>query len=220
MYFEIPDRNIRILGSLHIFPPGTSSLPAWATDAYEWAEVMAIEHERNAALEVIIAAVERREPWALLLAKIGAGLEGVAGIEAQFADRLQQDGRPPFGAMETPAFLDRLAAIPMSEIERADQDLERLRPRRQAMLDAMYRAWVTGSVQLVEAEVIGSPIFASTAWRHAMLTSRNLEWAQSLARLSPQLAPTLLIVGCMHLVGPESFQAQLRELGVPTALLV
>lgn len=70
MYFEIPDRDIRILGSLHILPPGTSSLPAWASDAYEWAAVMAIEHERKAALEVIIAAVERREPWALMLAKM------------------------------------------------------------------------------------------------------------------------------------------------------
>lgn len=46
MYFEISGTNVRIMGSMHLFPAGSDGLPAWAEQAYKWCENLIFESDQ------------------------------------------------------------------------------------------------------------------------------------------------------------------------------
>lgn len=47
MYYEVTGTNVRILGSIHMFPRTAPAFPAWVDGAYGWAEDLIVESEPN-----------------------------------------------------------------------------------------------------------------------------------------------------------------------------
>ena len=43
MYYQVGETNLRIMGSMHMFPAGRSEVPAWVDGAFEWADQIVFE---------------------------------------------------------------------------------------------------------------------------------------------------------------------------------
>src|SRR6478672_5785473 len=53
MYWQFIGTNVRILGSMHMLPVRNSGLPTWATQAFEWAEVLVFESDPPTILPLL-----------------------------------------------------------------------------------------------------------------------------------------------------------------------
>src|SRR5579859_2804746 len=51
MYYGIKGTNVRLMGSLHMVPADQPAMPWFVTNAYEWCEQIAFEHD-NASLDM------------------------------------------------------------------------------------------------------------------------------------------------------------------------
>jgi uncharacterized protein YbaP (TraB family) len=49
MYYEIERSNVRIAGTLHMFPADQPALPSWVSQAYTWSQRLIFEHDAAAA---------------------------------------------------------------------------------------------------------------------------------------------------------------------------
>ncbi|MFM2466298.1 TraB/GumN family protein [Paraburkholderia sp. RL17-368-BIF-A] len=45
MYLHIPGTNVRLLGSMHLFPASSRRTPPWIEEAYDWAETLVFESD-------------------------------------------------------------------------------------------------------------------------------------------------------------------------------
>ncbi len=236
MYFEIPGSNVRVLGSLHMFPAGAGSLPAWVNAAYEWCEVVVHEHDNaqvlpcmqgNAPLRTRLrpatwsslaaalpsdearAAFDALRPWAALIA-LGAGaLNSQPGVEGLVLARAAADGKP-LRTLETADDLRRaFDGAPLTSIEDAlDQMLLDL-PLLQQRFEALHAAWLTGDRAAVLEAGRHSAMFKSPALHEAGLVSRNRAWALQVRQLMTLPRRTLVVVGALHLCGPGNLEESL-----------
>ena len=145
MYFRIRGTNVRLLGSMHMFPASITSLPIWANEAYEWAEQLilethvpamlplfrtasgtglkqALEPEVWSALESIwpkegpLSPLNAIHPWAALLLAPSFCTQASPGVEPRFTQWSTEQSKP-VQFLETPSqFAELMHEIPIDEI--------------------------------------------------------------------------------------------------------
>src|SRR3569833_2773557 len=55
MYLHITGTNVRLLGSMHLFPASSRSTPPWIEQAYDWAEALVFESDAPTILPFLKA---------------------------------------------------------------------------------------------------------------------------------------------------------------------
>jgi uncharacterized protein YbaP (TraB family) len=49
MYYQIVGTNVRIAGTMHLVPADSAVLPSWVSPAFDWSEVLVLEHAIDSA---------------------------------------------------------------------------------------------------------------------------------------------------------------------------
>jgi uncharacterized protein YbaP (TraB family) len=77
----------------------------------------------------------------------------------------------------------------------------------------MAAAWRTGNSRHVEAELKKSSQLDDFFYRR-LIEDRNRDWVGKIKKFGQEGPATLVVVGCMHLAGPQSLQRKLARSGL------
>lgn len=231
MYWQVIGTNVRVLGSMHMLPANSSGLPIWATQAFEWAEILVFESDPPTILPLLqsptpvvlrsevspvtwkilsdlwpisssFPPLETVRPWAALLFSSVFSQRTVQGIEGLFMEWANEQSKP----VEFLETADQVAAAfdsaPASEVREGLELLASDLAAPQRLLEAMYEAWLRGDLPALYSVAKASPLFQFSGLRAAIVDRRNREWAPALLRLMQAPRRTLVAVGALHLYGP------------------
>ena len=239
-YYQIDGSNVRIAGTMHVFPSGSPGMPDWLWRAYAWAEDIVIESDPEGILphrwlpdgESLSAVLppdtfaglaayraglpeplEKLKPWAAFLALPQAIFPVCAGVESQFVTRAAADGRPVY-SLETAEEIVRIfEGLPLPIlIERLQFVLRNPATIGDAML-AMHAAWLARSLPDLFAVVSSIPLFSHVALREAILIRRNRAWMPKILGGIRSHRWTLFLVGALQLCGQSSVAELAEEQG-------
>ncbi len=139
------------------------------------------------------------------------------GIDAFYFDKAQQANKT-LGALETPDeqlqfMVDMTKVDPNIFIESTLYDLENL----SEIMDDTVAAWRSGNVDLLD-DLLGKRMREEVpALYQAILVKRNEAWITEIERLLDTPDVELMLVGAMHLAGPDSVLALLKKRGITVA---
>jgi uncharacterized protein len=245
MYYQIAETNIRIMGSIHMFPVGRSDVPTWALGAFDWADEIVFEADSAKAIPFFksksnedlrdaltplawayllsiwpadgpLCNLNAIRPWAALLVAPSLVVKLEQGIEPRFHQWAhQQSKRTSF--LETPEqFAQLLESVPLDDVLAAIDLFIANAPLQSQVFNEIYCAWLSGSPAKTYEAASKAPSFGIQSLREAILDKRNQLWVPSLkASLSTQ-KKTLVVVGALHLHGDGGL---LSLLGLPTKQL-
>ncbi len=178
----------------------------------------ALARERAAGIGVDLDLLGQFEPWfagltvvSLVLAR--DGYTAAAGVEQVIQDHAAADGKEILG-LET---LDQqLAALDSMELAiqrefllKALDDAE----RPTESLDEFLRAWRAGDDEAL-AKQLDIEFAAAPALYQSLMVDRNRSWAEQIEGLLDDGRDYLIIVGALHLVGPDGLPAMLAGRGL------
>jgi hypothetical protein len=170
------------------------------------------------ALGLDLAPMAPFEPWyaavaitQLRLAQLG--FDPSLGIESRMAADARRTGKEIRGLEtleEQLGTLDRLSADAQREflqstLEEAGEVGE--------MADDMIAAWKAGDVAALDADLLGGVREQPEVYR-ALIVRRNQNFAAAIAALVDGQKDYLVVVGALHLVGPDSVLRLLERDGV------
>jgi uncharacterized protein YbaP (TraB family) len=180
--------------------------------------------EKRPLLEAAIAKTkiprqvfDRMETWAAAFTLLGVqfqtlGVEGEQGVEAVLRQQFAAQGKP-VGELESNreqlAFFDTLPEKAQRELlEGAIENPQQMRTK----FNDMLRAWVSGDVDAI-GRSFNQDLQSSPELKAALLTRRNWNWSQWIARRMAQPGTVMVAVGAGHLAGDESVQRYLQSRG-------
>jgi uncharacterized protein YbaP (TraB family) len=168
-------------------------------------------------LGITAAMVARAQPWfaALMLEQqqlAKSGFQSGAGIDEQVARRAKLDRKPIIGLETVDEQLGFFAQMTIAQqsdymrsiIEDIDTDPEET--------DDMVHAWQHGDVDKL-TELLMEDSQESPELFHVLTTERNQRWLPRIRDLLNQGSDCLVVVGALHLVGPDGLVALLRAQG-------
>lgn len=223
MYFEIRGTPIRIAGTMHVFPPGAPGLPSWLESAAKWTDQLCIEHlsRPEGLLHYATSPDGTIKPWGKLLVEVRRlASNAEPGVELGL-DRLIAS--VPNKALlwleeesDVAALLDK---IPAKDVDEALKILQAENTGAEE-LGPMYRAWSTGSPSEVFKAAAKGPFWDVPKIRDAYFTQRNRRWAKRIGSVQAMPNKLLILVGCMHLVGPGNLIEAIKARGRRVDLLI
>jgi uncharacterized protein YbaP (TraB family) len=216
LYMEIDMDALDPLASQGVLMSmGTSDRPlseSLSADAYAEAS------RRATDLGVPLTLFEQFEPWFAALSitqlrMMQLGFDPSWGVETQFMSKARTDGKTISG-LETLeqqlGFLDQLDASTQEQF--LLQSLEDAAIIEQ-QVDSIVSAWRAGDGAALEALML-EDLNAAPKLADALLVQRNRNWISQIISLLDQPDNYLVIVGAMHLVGPDSVVTMLEERGL------
>jgi len=163
------------------------------------------------------AALQFMKPWMAALSVAGlelasAGYQPSAGLDMHLSRRAEDSGkeREVLETVEEQLGLftglspDESTAFLRSTLD----ELETMVP----LLDRLAASWRVGDVEPVE-DLLGSEFAEFPALRAKLVVDRNLAWLERIEALLDGRRDALVVVGALHLVGPEGLVALLRGRG-------
>lgn len=175
-------------------------------------------HEAARRQGIDLAPLAPFEPWFASLvitvqAAMRQGLDPAQGVEQRLAAAARTDGKPITG-LETVdqqlALFDELA--PALQVELLQKTLDEA-TTGQARLAEMVATWKRGDVAALE-RLMRAEFDAFPELRGPLLVDRNRAWIQPLLDLLDDDRDYLVVVGALHLVGPDGVIALLERRGV------
>ena len=174
--------------------------------------------ERAAAADVDLAILAPMEPWfaGLTVATLALAREGFspdAGVEQVVMRRAGADGKEILGfetLEEQLGALDRLD--PALQRDFLLKALDDAAPGGE-VLAPFLEAWKTGDEQAL-AEGLASEFRPSPALYESLMVRRNQRWAGQIEALLDDDRDYLVVVGALHLVGPDGLPGMLRDRGL------
>lgn len=216
MYYEIVEKNIRIIGALHVFPKGVSKVPLWVEQAYEWSNVIGFEHDAEELQKFFVKPDGSLKSWGAMLQALRDVTVPLVevGVEGYLRNRMALDGRQfPRMLEDARDLAARLDAVPDADIALVAKELEDTKHEAAIRIRNMYDAWFTGLIPNAHATAADSTIFTLPSYHNAMLLERNQAWARSICKEGKSPQNLLLVVGCFHLCGPGNLVEQLKKRG-------
>lgn len=233
MYYQIAETNIRIMGSIHMFPAGRSEVPAWAVGAFDWADEIVFEADSPKAIPFFKSKSNENlhdaltpaawaylssiwptdgplhnlnaiRPWAVLLVAPSRVVKLEHGIEPRFHQWAdEQSKRTSF--LETPEqFAQLLESVPLNDVLAALDLFIANAPLQSQVINEIYCAWLSGSPAKTYEAASKAPSFGIRSLREAILDKRNQLWVRSVKALLSTQKKTLVVVGALHLHGEGS----------------
>jgi uncharacterized protein YbaP (TraB family) len=174
--------------------------------------------EQNAAeLGIELRLLERFEPWFLAVTLLDQGLrqwgfQAERGVEQYVVGRAKSAGKEIVG-LETLEFqigiFDSLS--PQSQQAMLEQTLAEIDEAETALRE-LVEAWRDGELESLSAELLDD--FDQFPGLHeALVAKRNRSWVPPLERMLADGRRHLVVVGALHLVGPDSVIELLRARG-------
>ncbi|MGF6954919.1 TraB/GumN family protein [Paraburkholderia youngii] len=236
MYFHLTGTQVRLLGSMHLFPATSRRTPPWIADAYDWAETLVFESDpatilpflkadaRPAAAQLrplmrdeawtqlhvlwptdgLLAPLETPRPWAALIVAPTLLQQVVEGVEPRMLRSAIAQAKPYRYLESAQDVAVTLESIPLEAIAAALDMLMADRGEPQRTLERMHAAWLDGDLQAIQQIAVESPMFNLPGIRQAILDVRNRAWAARLNELLDVRERTLVVVGALHLCGPDN----------------
>jgi len=197
--------------ALAIDPEGRGLLELMGPDAEA-------ARESATAAGIDLALVSPMEPWfaglaVVTLALAKEGFSPSAGVEQVVLQRATEDGKEVLG-LET--LEDQLGALDGLALELQREFLLKALEdagRPVESLTAFLEAWKRGDDEALAAE-LASEFAASPALYESLMVRRNERWAAQVADLLDDDRDYLVVVGALHLAGPDGLPALLRERGL------
>jgi uncharacterized protein YbaP (TraB family) len=169
-----------------------------------------------------VAAIDRFKPWyaAVVLSSLPlmrAGFKLEEGVEMQLAKRAQDAGKKR-DALETAAFqLGLFDSLPeASQIAYLRQVVDNL-DQVTAQIATLVAEWGAGDADGLAAAMNADK--SDPALIDALLTRRNLAWAEWIKARLDQPGTVFVAVGAGHLAGPGSVQSALAQRGITSERL-
>lgn len=171
------------------------------------------------AADLDLALLAPVEPWfagltAVTLSLAREGYVADAGVEQLVLGRAAADGKEVLGfetLEEQLGALDGLdLALQRDFLLKALQDAA----RPDEALASFLQAWKDGDDAALAAE-LAAEFEASPALYEALMVRRNRRWVGQLEALLDDDRDYLVVVGALHLVGPDGLPAMLRARGIP-----
>ena len=161
---------------------------------------------------------DRMESWAAAFTLLGVqfqtlGLQGDQGVEAVLRQEFTAAGKT-VGQLETNreqlAVFDRLPENAQRQL--LEGSIEAPAETR-VKFDAMLRAWLSGDVEAI-ATTFNDDLRESPELKAALLTRRNAQWADWIARRMQSPGVVMVAVGAGHLAGDVSVLRYLESRGM------
>jgi uncharacterized protein YbaP (TraB family) len=192
--------------------PGGQSL-----DAVISAETLALVTKRVQGLGLPMEPLKRFKPWALALTLLAmewqaAGFDAELGLDKHFYDLARTEQKHVKG-LETVAFqISRFDEMTMPDQDRLlAQTLKELETET-ASVTALANAWKAGDVTTVE-KIVLQDMKSDRRMYERLVVERNRTWLPQIEALFARSAPTFVVVGAAHLVGPDGILNALRAKG-------
>jgi len=194
-----------------VLPQGTVLADVLDADVYR------LVQQEAGSIGIDVKLLERFEPWFLAITLLDQGMrklgfEGERGIEQYVVGEATRAGKEIVG-LETLEFqigiFDSLP--PRQQQAMLEQTLAEL-DEAATMLDAMVAAWRDG-----EIERLGDELYEDfdefPGLYETLVTNRNEAWVPTLEKMLADGRKHLVVVGALHLVGPDSVIELLRSHG-------
>lgn len=177
----------------------------------------ALARERAAAAGIDLALLANMEPWfaGLAIVTLTLAREGYTagdGVEQRVQERAAEDGKEILG-LET--LDEQLAALDGLDLPlQRDFLLKSLEDatRPQQALAAFLGAWKHGDVESLARELEEEFATAPELYR-SLVVERNRRWLARVLDLLDDERDYLVVVGALHLVGPDGLPAMLAARG-------
>ncbi len=184
---------------------------------YLGAERYADAERAAAAMDIPFGLLSRSEPWLaaitieqMALARLG--FNPALGVEMTFSGKATADGKPIEGfetIEEQLSFLDGLSVEAQNDLlmQTLQEGLE-----LGSVMDELIEAWRVGDVEYLEKTVL-TDMQEFPELYDVIVAERNARWVQQINDLLDDDDDYLIIVGALHLVGPDGVPALLRAQG-------
>jgi uncharacterized protein YbaP (TraB family) len=206
-----PAEQQRAVLSMALLPQGTVLADMIGEDVYRLASTRAAE------LGIELRLLERFEPWLVAITMLDQGMRRMGyhaerGIEQYLVARAQSAGKPIEGLETLEAQLAIFDSLPLSAQEdMLEQTLRELAEAEGAMSE-LTAAWRDGRLEELAEGLLDD--FADYPGLYpALVTERNKAWIAPLERLLGGGGKHLVVVGALHLVGPENVIELLERRG-------
>ncbi|MFL6589764.1 MAG: TraB/GumN family protein [Chthoniobacterales bacterium] len=166
-----------------------------------------------------VASLEPMRPWlAAVLLSAGpltkAGYDPKSGVERILVAQATAEGDKIRG-LETAEdqfriFADLGEAEQIAFLESTMDDVE----KGIELLDRLAKAWVDGDIAAIERTGLDEMRTKEPAVYDKLVVQRNTAWAEKIAGMLKGSGVEQIAVGALHLVGPDSVQAQLAKRGI------
>ena len=243
MYYQVEGSNVRIAGTLHLFPADRATLPPWVYRAYAWSERFIFEHDSATATTLFRMApppgsapadcldpmllerlqevmpsspygkVEDQKLWVIMMRLSLAGVQLASGVEPILTIRAKSEGKP-IEYLET-GFEFAAAA---DQIEPS-----RFAPLIEAVLNTLHQneqkirrlhaAWITCELSALESVMSESILAADPVIRSVVIDQRTQAWMPKILAAISAPRPTLVAAGALHLIGPNGLLKLLEQAG-------
>ncbi len=197
-----PAAQQRVILNTAMLPQGTVLQDVVSDDVYRLAGQRATE------VGIDLALLERFEPWFLAITILDQGLrklgfQGERGLEQYVLARSQRASKEIVG-LETLEFqigiFDSLP--PDAQQAMLEQTLAELDEAETALAE-MVAAWRNGELEDLSAELLDD-FDDFPGLYETLVTKRNSAWVPALERMLADGRRHLVVVGALHLVGPDS----------------
>lgn len=173
------------------------------------------------ALGLSLDSVAQLEPWAVALALtqlqlVKLGLDPAQGVEQQLTERARAEGKPiagletideQLGVLDGLSYMDQARFLELTAGESDSMATE---------LDGILTAWRRADTAALERLLLVEYERLPTLYG-PLVTDRNRRWLPQIEALLARPDDTLVVVGTLHLVGPNGLLALLKDRGlVPT----
>jgi len=184
-------------------------------------QVLGSDYARSNALAqqagLDLALLDQFAPWfvATTLLELELGKRGFSpehGIEQTLAARAGRDRKPIEGLETVAQQLGVLAGMPLPMQKRFLMMTLEESGELDAELDVLIRAWRAGDTDAL-ARVLTSAFDEFPDLYRRLTVDRNRAWAAQLANLLDDRDDYLVVVGALHLVGPDSVVEMLGKRG-------
>jgi uncharacterized protein YbaP (TraB family) len=211
-FSHLPDNRLRDSDlSLELLPADQTLEQTMGAELY--ADFM--QHAQPLGLTAPM--VTHAQPWfaALMLEQqqlAKSGFETGAGVDEQIARRAKLDRKPIIGLETVDEQLGFFAHMTLpqqcdyvrSVLEDIDSDPQET--------DEMVQAWQQGDVDKL-SELLTEDALESPELFHVLTTERNQRWLPRIRGLLDQRGDYLVVVGALHLIGPDGLVSLLRAEG-------
>lgn len=198
-----------------------------SNDTGNLAALMGAQYDQAAAgaedLQIPLALLGTMEPWLaaisveqLMLQRIG--FDPAFGVEAHLVERAVGDGKEVLGLEEVDEQLGILDGLSLEAQRQLLLQTLSEAGSIEALMDGMISAWRKGDTAYLEENMLedmqGYPEIYD-----AIVTKRNRDWVGQIRDMLDDQQDYLIVVGALHLVGPDSVPAMLRDDGHSIAQL-
>ncbi|HEY4554973.1 MAG TPA: TraB/GumN family protein, partial [Lysobacter sp.] len=167
-----------------------------------------------------LAQLDPFEPWFVTLSLVmelaqSAGFRGDDGLDQHLMRKARAAGKPVAGLETVQSQLLALDSTPMHEQIAGLAELIERPAEMQAAVEGLHAAWRAGDAVKLEA-LSRSEMQAKTPETYRIINvERNRAWLPQLRGMldGPDTDDVLVVVGAMHLLGPDGLVEQLRGNG-------